>query len=60
MYRVIKRFFDIMASLLVLVVLSPLLIPITIGLKLTGEGYIWYFQERVGFRDESCLMFTSL
>jgi lipopolysaccharide/colanic/teichoic acid biosynthesis glycosyltransferase len=52
MYPFIKRFFDILASLLALVVLSPLLIPITIGLKLTGEGYIWYFQERVGFKNK--------
>ncbi len=52
MYLIIKRFFDILASLLALVVLSPLLIPITIGLKLTGEGYIWYFQERVGFKNK--------
>ncbi|MBK8887858.1 MAG: sugar transferase [Saprospiraceae bacterium] len=51
MYQVIKRFFDILASLLALVVLSPLLIPIAIGLKLTGEGYIWYFQERVGYKN---------
>lgn len=52
MYPFIKRFFDILASLLALVVLSPLLIPIVIGLKLTGEGYIWYFQERVGFKNK--------
>ena len=52
MYPIIKRFFDILASLLALVVLSPLLIPIAIGLKLTGEGYIWYFQERVGFKNK--------
>lgn len=52
MYPYIKRFFDIIASLLALVVLSPLLVPIAIGLKLTGEGYIWYFQERVGFKNK--------
>jgi lipopolysaccharide/colanic/teichoic acid biosynthesis glycosyltransferase len=52
MYLFIKRFFDILASLLALVVLSPLLLPIAIGLKLTGEGYIWYFQERVGFKNK--------
>ncbi|MBK8055137.1 MAG: sugar transferase [Saprospiraceae bacterium] len=52
MYLFIKRFFDILASLLALIVLSPLLIPIAIGLKLTGEGYIWYFQERVGFKNK--------
>ncbi|MBK8670643.1 MAG: sugar transferase [Saprospiraceae bacterium] len=52
MYPFIKRFFDILASLFALVVLSPLLIPIAIGLKLTGEGYIWYLQERVGFKNK--------
>lgn len=51
MYIIIKRFFDIISSFVALLVLSPLLIPIVIGLKLTGEGYIWYFQERVGFKN---------
>jgi lipopolysaccharide/colanic/teichoic acid biosynthesis glycosyltransferase len=48
MYIFVKRFFDFIFALLALLILSPLLIPIIIGLKLTGEGYIWYFQERVG------------
>lgn len=52
MYKLIKRFFDILASLCALVVLSPLLIPIVIGLRLTGEGYIWYFQERIGYKNK--------
>ena len=52
MYLVIKRFFDIIASLIALLILSPLLVPIIIGLKLTGEGHIWYFQERVGFKTK--------
>lgn len=34
-----------------LLLLAPLLIPIIIGLKLTGEGYVFYMQERVGFRN---------
>jgi lipopolysaccharide/colanic/teichoic acid biosynthesis glycosyltransferase len=52
MYKIIKRFFDILSSLVALLVLSPLLVPIIIGLKLTGEGYIWYFQERMGFKKQ--------
>lgn len=52
MYLFIKRFFDILSSCIALLVLSPLLIPIIIGLKLTGEGYIWYFQERVGYKTQ--------
>ena len=35
-----------------LLLLSPLLIPIVIGLKLTGEGYIFYKQERIGFKNK--------
>lgn len=52
MYRVIKRLIDILISGIALLLLSPLLIPIMIGLKLTGEGYIWYFQERVGYKNK--------
>ncbi len=52
MYRYIKRFFDFLFALTALILLAPLLIPIVIGLKLTGEGYVWYFQERVGFKNK--------
>jgi lipopolysaccharide/colanic/teichoic acid biosynthesis glycosyltransferase len=51
MYPVIKRFFDILASLLALIILSPILVPIAIGLKLTGEGYVFYLQKRIGFKN---------
>jgi lipopolysaccharide/colanic/teichoic acid biosynthesis glycosyltransferase len=53
MYLIIKRFFDILLASLSLIILSPLLIPSVIGLKLTGEGEILYFQERVGFRNKN-------
>ena len=42
------RFFDIFFSGLALIVLSPLLVPIMIILKLTGEHEIFYLQERIG------------
>ena len=48
MYPYIKRFFDLLFSVILLLVISPILIPVMIGLKLTGEGHIWYLQERVG------------
>lgn len=51
-YLAIKRFFDVALSVIVIVVLSPLLIPIIIGLKLTGEGYIFYYQKRIGYRNK--------
>jgi len=42
------RFFDILFSGLALVIFSPFMIPIIIALKLTGEGEIFYIQQRVG------------
>lgn len=44
----IKRCFDIMASLVLLVVLSPLLAGAAIGVRLSGPGPILYRQIRVG------------
>lgn len=43
-----QRFFDIVFPSLALLVLSPLLVPIAILLRLTGEGEIFFLQERVG------------
>jgi lipopolysaccharide/colanic/teichoic acid biosynthesis glycosyltransferase len=43
-----QRFFDIVFSGLALLVLSPFLIPIMIVLRFTGEGEIFYKQDRVG------------
>ncbi len=42
------RFFDLLFSGLAILVLLPFMIPIMIGLKLTGEHDIFYRQERVG------------
>ena len=51
MYLLVKRLFDFLASFSALLVLAPLLIPIMIGLKLTGEGHIFYFQKRIGMKN---------
>ena len=42
------RFFDVLFSLLATIILLPFMIPIMIGLKLTGEHDIFYKQKRVG------------
>jgi len=52
MYQIFKRIADFVLALIVFIVLSPLLIPIMIGLKLTGEGYIFYLQDRVGYKNK--------
>ena len=43
-----ERFFDIFFSGLALLVLSPLLVPIVIILKCSGEGEVFFLQERIG------------
>ena len=47
------RFFDILFSFIAMGILFPFMIPIMIGLKLTGEHYIFYLQPRVG-KDGKC------
>lgn len=42
------RFFDILFSSLALLVLSPILILIALILRFTGEGEVFYVQQRVG------------
>ena len=56
MYYISKRIFDILTSGIAILILSPLLIPVIIGLKLTGEGYVFYKQERVGYKNKSFLI----
>lgn len=52
MYLILKRLFDFILSLLVLIILSPFLIPLVILLRLTGEGYIFYYQKRIGLNNK--------
>ena len=56
MYYLLKRTFDILLSGIAILILSPLLIPVIIGLKLTGEGYVFYKQERVGYKNKKFLI----
>lgn len=46
--RIIKRFIDIVSSFLILTVVSPLFIIISILIKVTSKGSVFYLQERVG------------
>ena len=51
------RFFDILFSGIALLFLSPLLVPIVITLKLTGEGEVFFLQERIGKSGEKFKLF---
>ena len=48
MYKLSKRLLDILISLVALTTLLPLFIPIVILLRVTAEGEVFYFQERIG------------
>jgi len=43
-----QRVFDVVLSAIALVALSPLLVPVVIVLRLTGEGEILFRQARIG------------
>ncbi len=47
-----KRIIDFILAFIALTILSPILIPVVIGLLLTGEHYVWYFQERIGYKNK--------
>ena len=51
MYKLSKRLLDIIISLISLTLLLPLFIPIIILLRFTGEGEVFYFQERIGVNN---------
>lgn len=47
----IKRVIDIIASIFVLIILSPLLLAVAIAIKLDSTGSIFYSQERIGYHN---------
>ena len=53
----LKRGFDVLASLLLLILLSPLLAVLAIGVKLSGPGPVLFRQERVGRNKHLFTMF---
>ncbi len=48
-----QRFFDIVFSGIALVLLSPLLLPLIFILRVTGEGEIFFPQNRVGLKGKN-------
>lgn len=43
-----QRVFDVIFSVLAILVLSPLLLPIMLILRVTGEGEVFFLQDRIG------------
>jgi len=59
---VMKRVFDLALSSLLLLALSPLMLAVAIGIKLSSRGPIFFTQERVGLngRPFSFIKFRSM
>ncbi|MEK5230747.1 undecaprenyl-phosphate glucose phosphotransferase [Lysinibacillus sp. FSL K6-0232] len=55
--RYLKRLFDIVFALTAIIVTSPLLLFIAIGVKLTSKGPILFRQERVGLNRRTFNMY---
>lgn len=52
-----QRILDIIFTSVAILILSPLLLLVVIILKFTGEGEIFYFQERVGKNQKTFKLF---
>jgi lipopolysaccharide/colanic/teichoic acid biosynthesis glycosyltransferase len=52
MYKLLKRFTDILIATIALILLSPILIPSIIILLFTGEHEVFYFQKRIGYKNK--------
>ena len=54
---IVKRFWDVTLSLLILIVLSPLLLLISIGIKVTSPGPVLFRQHRYGLDGEEIIVY---
>ncbi|MBQ6659850.1 MAG: undecaprenyl-phosphate glucose phosphotransferase [Lachnospiraceae bacterium] len=61
-WAALKRAFDILVSALGILLLSPLLLILAIGVKLSSPGPVFFRQERVGYHRKkfSMLKFRSM
>jgi Undecaprenyl-phosphate glucose phosphotransferase len=55
--KILKRIFDILFSLVSIIILLPLLIAIGLGVKMTSPGPIIFKQERVGLNRRTFFMY---
>ena len=54
--KFLKRVFDIVVSTIAIVLTGPVMICITIGIKLTSSGPVFFRQERVGLNNHPLLI----
>lgn len=51
MYKILKRVIDVILALVALILLSPILLPISLLLLVTGEREVFYLQKRLGHKN---------
>ena len=56
-YRFVKRGFDIFNSLLALIVLSPVFLLVSLGIKVSSKGPVFYMSERIGKDNKQFRMY---
>jgi len=54
--RILKKSFDIIGGLLLILVLSPVLLTVAVAIKLTGDGPVFFRQDRVGLHGQAFRM----
>ncbi len=57
LYKILKRFLDIVFSALGLIVASPIMLVLALAVKLTSEGPVIFKQTRLGFRGREFTMY---
>lgn len=55
--KFIKSFFDILISLIAIIITSPVMLITAIAIKLTSKGPIIFKQERIGYKNQSFMMY---
>ena len=60
--RFLKRIFDILFSAIIIIILSPILLFVALGVKLTSRGAVFFVQERTGYNQRifKCIKFRSM
>ena len=56
-FSVVKRLIDVIASLFVLIIFSPLYLYVAIRVRLSSKGPIFYKQERTGLYGKSFMIY---
>ena len=56
MYLFLKRVLDVLVSFVTIIITFPFFILIIIVLRLTAEGEVFYFQQRIGFKNKKFLI----